>query len=283
MTERGESSPTLGELVQGKGWRTGAVVPHAIVRALQPYLTRPDGTPIKVGPEDWLVVVSQTCDVVAKDLDQEPCVEVLHCRPIPKLRPQFKELRSTRRLDFRPNRQTHADLALNAHAVADRYLLPRDILRNHAPDSARRLDPIATKRILAWFSLRYGRPAWPDAFVRRIGRKSKDVLETALEPLKDDIAQVRVAIIPNDQELPLAQDYKVAVYFIVSEEIWESDPESRKIIYKAFNEYVATLAGCEGIQVNQELSGVVSGGEFSWQQTQLTDEWNFANLSHREI
>lgn len=278
-----ESSPTLGELVEGKGWRTGAVVPHAIVQTPQRYLTRPDGAPTKVEPEDWLVVVSQTCDVVAKDLDQEPFVEVLHCRPIPKLRPQFKELHSTRRLDFRPNRQAHADLALNAHAVADRYFLPRNVLRNHAPDSARRLDSIATKRILAWFSLRYGRPAWPDAFVQRISRKCRDALEAALDPLRDDIAQVRVAIIPNDQELPSAQDYVVSVYFIVSEDIWDSDPEGRKVIYKAFNEYVTTLAGCKGIQVNDELSGVVSGSDFSWQQTQLTDEWNFANLSHREI
>lgn len=122
-------------------------MPHTIVHALKLYLTRPDGAPTKVEPEDWLVVVSQTCDVVAKDLDQEPFVEVLHCRPIP---------------------------------------------------------------------------------------------------------------------------------------IWDSDPEGRKMIYKAFNEYVTTLDGCEGIQVNNELSGVVSGGEFSWQQAQFTDEWNFANLSHRE-
>jgi hypothetical protein len=45
---------------------------------------------------------------------------------------------------------------------------------------------------------------------------------------------------------------------------------------------VSTLDGCVGIAVNQGLSEVVSGAEFTWQDTRATDEWNFANLSHRE-
>lgn len=274
--------PTFGEEVAGQGWCTGAVVPHALVPALQQYLVQPGAAPANVAPEDWLVVVSQTCDVVAAKLDQEPFVEILHCRPLAKLRTQFKELRSTRRLDFRPNRQTHAALALSAHALADRYLVPRGLLRDNAADMERRLDATATARVLAWYSLRYGRPSWPDAFVRCIGRDNNDALEAVMEPLRDNIAQVRVGIVPNDQELPPEQPYTVAVYFVVDEEVWEENVNGRQVIYETFSEFVAILDGCAGVQVNQDASKVVSGGEFSWQMTQLTDEWNFANLSHRE-
>ena len=52
---------------------------------------------------------------------------------------------------------------------------------------------VATARVLAWYALRYGRPIWPDEFVNRISG-IKDALEAALEPLKDDIAEVRVGI-----------------------------------------------------------------------------------------
>lgn len=271
--------PTFGAEVAGKGWRTGAVVPHALIPSLDPYLTRPYAEHAS-GQENWLIVVSQTCDVVAARLEAEPLVEILHCRPIQKLRTQYKELRSTRILDFKPNRMTHADLALSAHAVADRYVMPRQMLREHAADPARRLDATATARVLAWYALRYGRPVWPDSLVGRISG-TRNVLESALEPLKDDIAQVRVAISQKLQELAGNQSYDIAVYFVVDESVWQEDVDGRIVIHEAFARFVDILAGCDGILVSKE-SRVVSGEEFSWQMMQLTDEWNFANLSHRE-
>lgn len=272
---------TFGEEVAGQGWSTGAVLPPAMAPAVAAYLTRPGADePTLVQAGDWLVLVSQTCDVLASKLEAEPYVEVLHCRPIAKMRTQYKELRSTRTLDFKPNRATHEAVVLTAHAVADRYLLPRALLRDHGPDG-RRLSDVSTARVLAWYALRSGRPIWPDKLVARIG-KAKAALELALDPLKDDIAEVRVAIAEKDQELATGKDYTLAVYFVVDEAVWEGDAEGREAIHAAFAQFVSTLDGCVGIAVNQGLSEVVSGAEFTWQDTRATDEWNFANLSHRE-
>jgi hypothetical protein len=274
--------PTFGEEVAKQGWRTGSVVAPADVPAIAQYMVRPGaGQPTAIEPQDWLVVVSQTCDVLAAKLDAEPFVEVLHCRPREKLRTQHKELRSTRILDFKPNRQTHEPVVLSAHAVADRYLLPRGVLKEHTPDDTRRLREVSTSRVLAWYSLRYGRPIWPDAFVARIG-KSKTALEEAIEPLRDDIAEVRVGIAEKDLELDEGHAYHVAVYFVVDEAVWEGDMEGRVAIQAAFAKFVSQLAGCDGIEVAENLSEVVSGAEFTWQETRATDEWNFANLSHSE-
>jgi len=274
--------PTFGEEVAGQGWCTGAVVPHAVVPALAQHLVRPGAAqPAPVQAEDWLVVVSQTCDVLATKLDAEPFVEVLHCKTIAKLRSQHKELRSTRVLDFKPNRDTHDAIVLSAHAVADRYLLPREVLKDHGPDPARRLSDVSTSRVLAWYALRYGRPIWPDEFVSRIG-KARAALEQALEPLRDDIAEVRIGIAEKDQELAAGQSYHVAAYFVVDETIWEGDVKGREAIHAAFAKFVSELEACDGIEVNQDLSEVVSGGDFTWQETRATDEWNFANLSHRD-
>jgi len=273
--------PTFGEEVAGQGWSTGAVIPQAMLPVLAAHLTRPgteQSTPVQA--DDWLVVVSQTCDVLAAKLESEPYVEVLHCRPVAKLRSQYKELRSTRILDFKPNRATHEACVLTAHAVADRYLLPREMLKDHAPDG-RRLSEVSAARVLAWYALRYGRPTWPDELVARIG-KAKAELEAALEPLKDDIAEVRVAIAEKDQELAAGQNYTLAVYFVVEEAVWDGDVDGRQAIHAAFAQFVSALDRCDGIAVDQDLSEVVSGAEFTWQDTKATDEWNFANLCHRE-
>ena len=272
----------FGDEVAEQGWCTGAVVPHGMVPAIAGHLARPGGAPVEVTENDWLVVVSQTCDVVAQKLEAEPFVEVLHCRPVKKPRSQYRDFRSTRILDFRPNRETHDAVALTAHAVADRYLIPRELLRDHAPDDGRRLSSVGTRRVLEWYALRSGRPSWPDAFVKRIDKDTEDALEQALEPLKDDIAEVRVGIAEQDQELVDDQAYHVAVYFIVDQEIWDGDVEGRATIIAAFAKFVSVLNDCDGIEVNQELSEVVSGAEFTWQETRATDVWNFANLSHRE-
>lgn len=273
--------PSLGDDIAGQGWSAGSVVPHNVIHLLGTLLTHPGRESAAVGEDDWIIVVSQTCDVVAKKIEAEPFVEVLHCRLTPKLRAQYKELRSTRILDFKPNRYTHDACVLTAHAVADRYLVPREFLRDHSPDAARRLSPVATARVLAWYALRYARPAWPDAFVARI-RQADKALAVALEPLKDDIAEVRISITEKDSELENEDIYHAAIFFVVDEAIWEGDVDGRAAIYEAYAKFVSEVNGCEGIEVDQDISGVFPGDEFSWQATRFSDEWNFANLTHRE-
>lgn len=253
-----------------------------MVPAIAQHLARPGAAAVEVADAHWLVVVSQTCDVVARKLEAEPFVEVLQCTPIAKPRTQYKDFRSTRILDFRPNRETHEAVVLTAHAVADRYLIPRELFLEHAPDDDRRLSNAAAQRVMAWYALRAGRPSWPDAFVKRIDKDTEDALEVAIEPLKEDIAEVRIGIAEKDLELGDEEVYHVAVYFIVDQAIWEGDVEGRAAINAAFAAFVGKLNGCDGIEVNQDLSDVVPGDEFTWQEVKATDEWNFANLSHRE-
>lgn len=272
----------FGDDIAQLGWRTGSVVPAGMLPLISPHLTRHGQAQTQVTAEDWIVVVSQTCDVVATKLEAEPLVELLVCRPRDgKPRKGFRNLESTRNLDYRPNREEHPDVILSAHAVADRYVIPRNLLIAHQPDQARCLDNIASTRVLAWYSLRAGRPSWPNEFVDRIS-SSTTALEDALDHFADDIAEVRVSIKEKDQELQEGESYHVAVFFVVDEGTWEGDIEGREAINKAFALFVAELNRCAGIEVNQENSEVVPGDEFTWQATKQTDLWNFANLSHRD-
>ena len=79
-------------------------------------------------------------------------------------------------------------------------------------------------------------------------------LEAAIEPLKEDIAEVRLGIVEKDVELGDDQAYHVAVYFVVDAEIWEGDVEGRAAINSAFATFVSKLNDCDGIEVDQDLS-----------------------------
>jgi hypothetical protein len=162
-------------------------------------------------------------------------------------------------------------------------MAPRPLLLAAEPDRKRALSTTATSRVLSWFSLRYGRPAWPNNFEARLRSAKADlVLREILGPLKDDLAEVRIAIVPTDAELADGTPYKVGVYFVVDEPIWLNDAQTRSEVHDAFARFVSIIDKCNGIDVDMEVSGVASGGEFTWQMAKATDEWNFANLSQAE-
>jgi hypothetical protein len=272
---------TLGKRLRAMGWQCGSLIPESLYPEIEALAASPIREPLRPQAADWLVVLSQSCDLLAESLDQEPHVELLWCRPIPRPRAQFRDMRSTRRLDFRPHRQNHADVVLSAHAAQDRYVVPRSLLAAAAPRGDRILSAVSVQRLQAWIALRYSRPAWPDQFVGRITPARERLLEALESVERDDIAEVRIALAPNDAELPDGENYRVVVFFVVDEEVWNTAPAERSRIYTAFGAFVSALGSCPGVQLD-DASEVVNGARFTWQQTQMTELWNFANLTWRE-
>jgi hypothetical protein len=170
---------------------------------------------------------------------------------------------------------------LSVHAAHDRYAVPRNALERSQPRVDRTLSATSVRRLQAWLALRYSRPAWPDEFVQRLASAHGQIVSVLESVARDDLAEVRIAFAPSDIELDQSQSYRVLIYFVVDETVWNSAPESRQRIHAAFALFVSTLEKCRGVQVDQE-SGVFSGAQFTWQQMQITDLWNFANLTWRE-
>jgi hypothetical protein len=135
------SDDTIGETLDGKGWQCGATIPPEMYQSVIMYLRHDAGASEsrEIAPDDWLIVLSQTCDVVARKLVQEPLVEVLWCHVVGKRRRQFLNRRSTRELDFRPDSRQLPNLYLSAHATRDRYVIPRQVFADFSPRSDRRL------------------------------------------------------------------------------------------------------------------------------------------------
>jgi hypothetical protein len=275
---------TLGEQLSASGWKSGSVIEPACCDELCPYIHHCDqAAPETINPEDWLIVVSQSCDVVAPKDDAEPYVEVLCAHPLGQKKPrtQYCDLRSTRYLDFRPDSKLYVDLVLTAHATIDRYFVPKRALIGKGPCTSRTLSPAAVMRLQQWLALRASRPAWPDNFVHRV-RPARNALEEALNPLRDDIAEVRVALAPNDRELADGEPYKVAVFFVVGADVFQTSPDLRGEVQRCFQAFTSVLSKCQGILVDGSLSNVIAGDQFTWEETRSSDLWDFANLSPLE-
>ncbi len=268
---------TFGDDVNARGWRCGAVIAPDMVDAARPFLHHAGHASVQLEDGAWLALLSQSCDVVQAKLEAEPFVEILHCHPIPALRTQFKQRKSTRQLDFKPNTATHPDLCLTAHAIADRFHIPRQLLQQHNPDAARRLSDTAIRNIQAWYALRYSRPALPQKYVNRIAPVLNS-LRQILEPLNEEVDEVRFSISSRD-DLPDNEDYLVAIFFIVPEKTWSEEPEARQRVARASSAFISALKGCNGISVDEDVSGSYGGADFSWEMASRSEAWNFANLS----
>lgn len=274
----GPSTDQICAQIDSLGWKAGSVLPQNMLSSIQSFLRNPDNTSPQIDSNDWLIIISQTCDVVQRKLDREPFVEILHCQPQKQLRPDF-QWRSTREVDFMPNQETHEEVYLTAHAIKNRYSIPRELLASHSPDPIRTLEGRKVIRLQKWYALRYTRPAWPDAFNNRISNNSKKKLEVALGDLSGNDVEVRIAIANKDRELGDAENYSIAIFFVVDQLAWEKRPDIREKASIAFNTFKTVLKDCNGILLNEELSELINGENFTWQQTKTTDEWNFANLS----
>lgn len=231
--------PSIGEELFELGWRGGSVLPVELYEQIRHHLHHTDcKAPEHIDPDSWLIVVSQSCDIVVPKDDAEPYVELLWAHShAEKPRTQYCDLRSTRNLDFRQNREKLPHVVLTAHASIDRFIVPRSVLRGNCPDINRTLSVEAIKKLHAWFALRYNRPAWPNVFVYRIQPARKDLV-AALRPLADDVVAVRVGISPKGQELD-NEVYRVVVFFIVPAEKFQNSPETRRLVQKGFNKFVS--------------------------------------------
>lgn len=267
-----EHHEKIGERLGACGWKTGSVLTAEHASSVAASLQRAGRAACQLKAGDRVIVVSQTCDVVVSRLDPEPFVEVLIAKECKAIERNKANLRSTRHLSFRA---TINGAVLDAHA-ADRYWIPRELFDNHSPDIERSLDAPASKKLCEWLGLRYTRPAWPNALVRRLPPKEK--IEKILREVSLAVAEIRVGISDNEKELPDDAPYKLVIYAVMDAEEYNSSPDQRERCTKTFVEFLQLLRKCLGIEVIED-SDVVPGDEFTWQMMQMTDRWNLANLT----
>jgi len=263
----------IGKRLYALGWRAGSVLSADHCKQVAPLLHRGGHPPWSIESGDWLIVVSQTCDIVAARLTQEPYVEVLVASARQKVDMGKAGLRSTRFLSFRAWKDGPV---LEAHAT-NRFWIPREEFDGWGPDAERLLSARAIGRLAEWLGLRYTRPAWPNALVKRVDTQQA-AFNAILSGVPLEMAEIRVAITDVDKELPDDVPYRVTVFGIMDADSYYSDPNGRAACARAFEDLLDALRKCPRIVV-EEGSEFLAGDQFDWQTTRMTHPWNFANLT----
>lgn len=217
------------QALRSYGWRQGSVLPSSIVEKAK--LSNRWPAWIAVGPADWLIVVSHTCDVRNRNPNNEPDVEVLVARPLLQGATKASEAhgRNSRRLQFK-GKIDDQELELLAYAH-ERFAVDRMLLAQVAPDEQRRVDRLEI--LITWLAKRYRRQAFPDDF-DQLARKAKDKVDKFLVKNAAQIAVVFISFGDRPDRTPrfhvgfrlVVKRAEVATNWAAQKEALEADFES---------------------------------------------------------
>ena len=142
----------VGDRLRELGWRQGVVLPAA--RLLE---TLPDGTP--VSENHCLLAVSQSCDLVHRDLAKEPHAVFLVLKAQAAVSPELAHGRNPRVLHF-----TGPDGECFEAWAWQQVVVSRERLLDLALDETTKLVPPVLLIVTEWLAKRFTRIAFPDDF-----------------------------------------------------------------------------------------------------------------------
>lgn len=252
------------------GWRQGSFLPPELIASASPI----GGAPILTSDGCLHVVVTQSCDLVNKKIEDEPWCEVLCLRPIPKLL-SFRENGRNPRFLHLPVQQNGITSYFEA-AAKDRLFLPRKALEMRPPLTTIEIDNRYLEVLTDWLAKRYTRPAFPNNFNHRLKAQ-----ESQLKRLLDEGHGLfrGFYLRMNDYgELSDDKPYRIKLLLVAHVEALKEQETDVAQIAKALE---GILGKCGGIEVVEVL--VLSENQTSLKTTDDYLPWNnFDYLSVRD-
>jgi hypothetical protein len=222
------------------GWQQGAILPAPLRDGV---VGLHNGSAIR--DRDVLLVVSQSCDILHGSLEAEPLVEVIGARRVDSPDPLSINRRNPRKLHLILSSRGSAVIEVLSH---DRGTLARERLSEAAPDGV--LEPAALEDLIAWLARRYSRPAFPDAFMERLGNVRRR-LERLVRSFSDEIVGVYVAL-SDWGELSDDVAYEIVLLLVVDSNHWYEGPNERNRLDNELHaRLVQILNAAPGIRVVQ--------------------------------
>lgn len=194
-----------------------------------------------LAPEDILLVISQSCDVVHAELE-EPYVELHVARRIPTINGLNVNGRNPRKLHFACGCTTSHLYEINAK---DRNLVRKSDFQHAQALNHCTIPAPVIQEIAHWTGRRYFRVALPEAFSRRVTQRRKDRIKRLLERQGANVHTIYFLLNP-ESELPEGEPYDLDILVTVDREVWES--ESRDNL-RGVAEQLGAEFDCEGIRV----------------------------------
>lgn len=239
MTALGEHSGrqelSLGERLKAAGWLQGSFVRISDVNAFF--------TDRTFSEELYCLVVTQSCDLLHPDSDEEPYVECLIGYPLFAVDGNFTARKNPRRL--------HIEIIASGTPVAVEFRVSqlqrvdRQLFEGLSPDHSRFINPVDLKTVTDWLAARYARAAFPDAFNdRRVS--CKEELKKAFKGAKD-IGSLYIAL-SSFEELKPGDAYSFTLLAILKGSPPAGVDKARDQMQAVVSKAAAALSKCDGIE-----------------------------------
>lgn len=173
MNSNDEDEQSSGKLLVEAGWQQGSIFRAKVSFAYNELSQGDRSSTITIGAEpvssdDQLVIVTQTCDILA-DINTEPNVEALACIT-------NSDKGWVNNIDRNSHRYFLIDPASGLVALAQRRLqIAKPVLTLLRPNPWPS-DALRFKRFVRWLARRYDRPALPDILVAELQKPITDAL-----------------------------------------------------------------------------------------------------------
>lgn len=234
-------------------------------------LTRP------LEADDLLILISQDCDIVCPSYENEPYVELLVARAIPREQKdgRLSHGKNPRRLQFQT--ETAGGTRLYEVNIHEKSRVGREVLVGIAVPGEPRLDPSVIDVLTKWTAKRYTRAAFPTAFNERC-RPVANRIAKKLKARGDLLTGIFLRL-DTLEELPPGQDYRVILRVTGRAEDLE-DVENNEAAIALLSGIEDALNECEGVNVvDAEL---VLEEDFPIAELRDVRRWDYDYLSYGE-
>lgn len=198
-----------------------------------------------LGPEDFMVIVTQDCDLVHYSFEEEPFFEVIAARAVqPGAEdPNRRDGKNPRRLQY--EFPTPAGSKLFESWMAERRSLPRALLSAGAP-LYRSVGYSELQVLKRWLGRRYSRTPLPTEFNRRIAPAQRKLLDR-LKAKGLGISGILLSI-DSFGELPSTDPYTVSFILVMRPSDYDQKP-LREDALSVLELMQRLILQCEGINI----------------------------------
>lgn len=280
---KGAVTHDLGRLLEAAQWRQGSILRSSLIAELRDELP---------GEPDCVVVLSQDCDLV-RHQDTEWNVELVcgvwvaapnnayfHGRHTRKLALSCTDELAHLELDIRQRCFVSKEKLIDAAARSDADSSYQPDLA-YLPDNVRTLAPDAIRVLASWMGQRYTRPAFPDAFNKRLESKAKKIEALTKKQTSCHVTAVYL-MLNTEEELEPAETYEALLWFACKQGVFESGEKPLLDVKSFASEYVTTINECPGVTVIEGADGWEVRGEHQISVADLREFKRF-NYDHRSL
>jgi len=210
------------------GWHQGSIIndKSALIALLKnSYGNIPSDSP----SPDFLILLSQDCDIFHNKVDDEPYIDFIVGRFGEKKDGSLFYGKNPRKL------QIEHDKGIISFIVHDIFRVTKGVFEKINPKHASMvLEKNVIKQIVNWISKRYARAAFPDEFIKRLKNSKYPIEKISKNEIMGQVVLIYIDI--TDEELNADQIYKVTMVIGVQHGLkQETMMQIEDIFYKSFN------------------------------------------------